>query len=298
MRLRVVLGLVLRTATALAVTAHAHTPAAPQVVVVGASDSAPYQAALTELTALARGTGIAVTAPDAFRQAQVEGRIGRADIYVALGARSVPMVLSAAQPGRALTCLTTERWADLPGVVLAHSAAVRIEFVRRVVPKARAIGVLFDPKAPGTDLAALEAAARAAQVVLVAKPVAEAADLEGQLDRLSNEVDVLLATYDLGLYSAKNAAQLIRFSYQHRIPLVGMSDSWTRAGALAGLDWDYRDLGAQCAAKALRMARGERVEQDVQRPRRAPYSINAATARQLRARVPAEVLQGARSVYE
>lgn len=292
-------SLLMLLAAGFAAAAHAQ-PIANQIVVVGGNASAPYQAALAEVRALARSAGVPVAAmaEGALRQNMLDGRIGRADVYVALGARSVPPVLSLTQPVRALTCLTTDRWSGLPGVVLAHSAASRIGLVRRILPKARAIGVLFDPGAARQDIAALEAAAGAAQMELVAKPVAEAADIEAQLDRLANEADVLLATYDLGIHSPKNAAQLIRFSYQHRIPLIGMSDSWTRAGALASFDWDYKDLGAQCASMALRVARGQEVEREPQRPRLQPYSINAATARQLRVRVPGDVVQGARFVFQ
>jgi putative ABC transport system substrate-binding protein len=288
-------------ACALAAAAHAQPAAprlAPQVVIVGDNAAAPYEAAVAEIGSLAHGAGIPVlrSAEQVLQRALQMGTLGRTDVFVALGARAAAQVLALAPPVRALSCLTIEH-SGLPGVILAHSASSRIALVKRMVPKAKVVGVLFDPRGPREDIAALEAAAGAAQLELVAKPVAEVADIDAQLDRLANEVDVLLTTYDLRIHSPKNAAQLIRFSYQHRIPLIGMSDSWTRAGALASLDWDYKDLGAQCASKALRMARGERFEQEPQRPRRQPYSINSATARQLRVQVPGDVAQGARFVF-
>lgn len=281
-----------------AVAAFAQT-AAPKIVVVGDNATGPYLSATTEISALARTADVTVMHPaeKLLSSALQMGSISRGDVFVALGTRAASQVLALGAPVRAISCLTIER-TSLPGVILAHPASRRIELLRRILPKAAQIGVLYDPAGPRTDLAALVSAAAAAQATIVPRPVTDAASLEMQLERLANEVDVLLATYDQGIYSTKNAAQLIRFSYQHRIPLIGMSDSWARAGALAGLDWDYKDLGEQCASKALRMATGQRMETEPRRPNRMPYSINTATARELRITVPPGAAQGARFQFD
>ena len=274
-------------------------PAAPRIVVVADGETAPYQAAVAEISALARASGTVVLRPagQLLSSALQMGTLSRSDVFVALGARTTAQVQGLGTPVQAMSCLTIER-TGLPGVVLTHSAAARIELLKRIVPKASKIGVLYDPAGSRTDLAALVSAATAVQATIVARPVTDAASLAMQLERLANEVDVLLATYDQRIYSAKNAAPLIRFSYQHRIPLLGMSESWARAGALAGIDWDYRELAEQCAAKAVRLAAGERIEAEPKRPTRMPYAINAATARELGVTLPAAVAQGARQVFE
>ena len=274
-------------------------PATPKIVVVADSETAPYQATVAEISALARASGTAVLRPagQVLSSALQMGTLSRSDVFVALGARATAQVRGLGAPIQAMSCLTIER-TGLPGVVLTHSAAARIDLLKRIVPKAAQIGVLYDPAGSRTDLAALATAAAAVQATLVARPVTDAASLAMQLERLANEVDVLLATYDQGIYSAKNAAPLIRFSYQHRIPFLGMSESWARAGALAGIDWDYKELAEQCAAKAVRLAAGERIEAEPKRPNRMPYAINAATARELGVTLPAAVMQGARQVFQ
>ena len=286
--------LCLLSATLVVASVHAQ-----QVVVVGGNTSAPYQATTAEVSAAARNAGLAaISLPETMLpQALRMGTVSPADVYVALGARALAATVAAARPGNALSCLTTER-SGLPGVILTHPARARIGLLKRLLPRTRQVGVLFSPQADRQDLAALEAAAAASGMEIVAKPVDEKNDLDKQLDRLANEVDALLATYDLSIHSAKNAPRLIRFSYQHRIPLIGMSSSWAKAGALAGLDWDYKDLAEQCASMALRIARGERVAGEVRPPRMLVYSINASTARQLNIALPEEALRGAHATFE
>jgi putative ABC transport system substrate-binding protein len=44
---------------------------------------------------------------------------------------------------------------------------------------------------------------------------------------------------------------LLLFSFRHKLPLIGLSETWVHAGALYALDWDYRELGAFCGRLAL-----------------------------------------------
>jgi hypothetical protein len=46
------------------------------------------------------------------------------------------------------------------------------------------------------------------------------------------------------------------------------------------------------------MARSEEFEPEPQRPRRQPYSLNSATARQLRVQLPEDVVREARFVFQ
>lgn len=272
---------------------------AQQIVMVSSHASAPYRATLAGMRAVTREAGATVVevSPGDLRKALVEGRVSRSDFFVALGAKAASPVLDLVAPGHAMSCLTLAA-AGMPGVLLAHSATHRIELLKRLLPDARVIGVLYRPGANPQELEALAAAARSMGRRIVARPVAEPADLEGQLNRLADEADVLLATYDPGIYSPANAAVLIQFSYRHLIPFVGMGDSWSKAGALIGVDWDFTDLGHQCGTAALQLSAGVRLDPDPQRPRRMTYSINAATARLLRANLFGDAIRGARAVYE
>ena len=73
---------------------------------------------------------------------------------------------------------------------------------------------------------------------------------------------------------------------------------WVKAGALFSLDWDYRDLGAQCGEMALQVLHGVppgSIPAAV--PRKVLYSVNRNTAQQMKITIPGQFLQGARNVF-
>src|SRR4030067_1111588 len=57
---------------------------------------------------------------------------------------------------------------------------------------------------------------------------------------------------DAVVHNPKAAKIILLFSYRHRIPFIGPSESWVKEGAFYALDRDYRDMGAQCGEMADR----------------------------------------------
>jgi putative ABC transport system substrate-binding protein len=108
-------------------------------------------------------------------------------------------------------------------------------------------------------------------------------------------MDVLMATYDLRIFSAEHARSIMLFSYRHRIPVIGSSDAWSRAGALMSFDWDYHDIGHQCGEYAVRLlqTKGLPYKPAVERPRRLRYSLNLEAARYFQIRLAPDLLEGA-----
>jgi putative ABC transport system substrate-binding protein len=60
------------------------------------------------------------------------------------------------------------------------------------------------------------------------------------------------------VYAPEAGNGILLFSFRHRFPLVGPNDAWVRRGALFAVDWDYGEVGAACAALALREAQASK----------------------------------------
>ncbi len=119
-----------------------------------------------------------------------------------------------------------------------------------------------------------------------------------QLGPLVDRIDVLMATDELRIHSAGNAQPILLFSWRNRIPVIGVSEAWSRAGALMSFDWDYADIGRRCGELALRLPEGRGFERPVvESPRRLVHSLNLEAARHFLIHIPADVLQGARNRY-
>ena len=59
--------------------------------------------------------------------------------------------------------------------------------------------------------------------------------------------DVLMALPDTSIYNAKTIKSILLTSYRHRVPIIGFSKNFVRAGALAAINSSEKQLGKQIA---------------------------------------------------
>jgi len=178
----------------------------------------------------------------------------------------------------------------LTGASLDIPVDVQFTYVRRLLPAARRVGVLFDPAETGAVIAGARGAASKHGLTLVAKPVAEGDDVVPALRNLMAEVDVVWTIADGRIFTPQTTPALILAALRQRMPLIGLSVAHVRAGALAALYCDYEDVGAQAAALALRVLQGESpASLPVTQPRRIGLALNLLTAQHLRLTIPPDV---------
>jgi putative ABC transport system substrate-binding protein len=136
-------------------------------------------------------------------------------------------------------------------------------------------------------------------LVLVPIPVRHPRELPAGLQELDRGADVLWAIPDKTVYSGSTLKQILLSSFRSRIPLVGLSDAWVKAGAFYALDRNYSDLGRQSGVIAAKLLAGTapgRVAPET--PLEAVYSLNLKTARHMKLDVEDTFVAGAVKVYE
>ena len=184
------------------------------------------------------------------------------------------------------------------GVALGVPAETQFQWMRRFLPKAKSIGVVFNPQ---ENKETVEEAARIAQKMgfkLDAQEVLAPKDLPAALEKLATSVDVLWGIADNLVLNPQTAKLVLLSSFRNRIPFVGPSAAWTKAGALYSLDCDYSDMGAQCAEMAQKILQGSpasSVHPSV--PRKIVYSINMKTAGEMALKIPDELARNASTTY-
>jgi len=83
---------------------------------------------------------------------------------------------------------------------------------------------------------------------------------------------------DSSLFNSTTLKPLIAQSLRHRLPIVGFSSGFVRAGAVAGAFPDFRDVGEQTAELAGRFLSGQPIPAN-ERPRKLRIGINLHVAR-------------------
>lgn len=170
----------------------------------------------------------------------------------------------------------------LSAVFLDQPAARQMELAQSAIPALRSPGVLLgaESKALGP---VLEKAARERGVQLVARQVA-GDGLFPALQALLPEVDCLLAVPDPGVFNSQTVANILAATYRRRIPLIGFSPAYTRAGALVSLYSTPEQVGRR-GGEVLRQSFSSRLLPPPQWPREFTVSVNQDVARSLEIRL-------------
>jgi putative ABC transport system substrate-binding protein len=143
------------------------------------------------------------------------------------------------------------------GVSLDVPLDLQFTYLRRLLPGARRVGVLYHPEETGGIVEAARAAAPAQGFELVAEAVGDPSQAVAALGRLMEKVEVVWTVADSHVFTPQTTSALILGALRHRIPLVGLSTAQVRAGAVAALYSDYPDVGRQTAEVVLKALRGD-----------------------------------------
>jgi putative tryptophan/tyrosine transport system substrate-binding protein len=139
-----------------------------------------------------------------------------------------------------------------------------LEHVKRVFPKKPRLGMIYNPAIPESTPETLKSAAEAAGFKLRIAECSGPAQLLQIMQSLKDQVDVLLCFPDATLYNSATIKPLVLASLRFRLPLVGFSESFVRAGAALGIYPNFHEIGVQTAElvqKALNGQAASRVEE-------------------------------------
>ncbi|MBV4457215.1 ABC transporter substrate-binding protein [Pseudomonas sp. COR58] len=178
-----------------------------------------------------------------------------------------------AQPPSHLSLL----WSDpMPGR--------QLQLIRRLLPQARRVGVLFDRHSEFL-LQELHLAARSLDLEIVGERWDNTRDSR-PLQALLKNSDVLLGLDDPDLYNPKTAKNLLLSSYSRQLALIGPNVAFVRAGSLAS---SYSDQSDWLAILDALLDRPPASWPRTLYPDRFKVSSNAQVARSLGIELPDEV---------
>lgn len=232
------------------------------------------------------------------------GLKGAADLVVALGARAATTAARDYRGTPAIGAMVS-RESALPensvagSVVLEFSLETELEWMSRLLPKARRIGVLYSSEENARLVNRARELARPFGMEIVARRVANPGEIPAALNALAGGADALWGISDEVVLTPETAKAMLLASLRTRIPFVGLSTQWARAGAVYALERDYDDLGAQTAELAVRLLDGGATARsnEIIRPRKVVYALNLRSADLMRLSIPTSLVRGALEVF-
>lgn len=187
---------------------------------------------------------------------------------------------------------------NVTGVALDISGRFKLEQIRRVLPDARRIGVIYSP-ASAALYRDVEQGCRTLGLQAVGRDIRSGKDLPEAFGEMVDRIDLFLMLPDAAIYFSNSIEFLLKEALMSRIPVVGLAASYTRAGALVSFDADYRDLGRQAGEMAVRIIDGELPQNmEPSRPRKIKTSLNLVVAERLGIKIDPQVIREASEVFK
>lgn len=164
---------------------------------------------------------------------------------------------------------------------------IQANWIRTVLPLARTAGILYNPAESAAKAEALAGALRRAGFSPQLAETPRPGDIDTALDQLRDRADLLVGIPDLTVFNPITAKRIMLFSYRHRVPVIGLAQSWAKAGALFSLEWDYEEHGRYCGQLALKaLGLGGRI----QPPRKLLTSVNLRAAAYMHVVLPPDLV--------
>jgi len=173
---------------------------------------------------------------------------------------------------------------------LDQALSRQFELLRLALPGARRVGVLWGPESKG-QAPALRALALARGLELVEAEVGPDESLFPSLKRVLDRTDLLLAVADSQVYNSGSIQNILLASFRARVPLLAFSPAYTRAGALLALYVTPAQVGAQAAALAFTVLRGNALPETPVYSKDFDVAVNDHVARSLGLTIDAESLR-------
>lgn len=186
------------------------------------------------------------------------------------------------------------------GVGLNFPISEQWQWLRRLLPDARQVAVILDPQQGTSVFPALQKLAQAEGVTLIPAPASHAEDFSLLMQNLPSQLDALWAVEGASAYNAAAVRELLLYSFRNRVPLIGLSAQWVKAGALYALDWDFSDLGLQTAelAKSILLQGSAPSSLIPQTPHKARLVLNLKTADHMKLQISERLLSEMSEVFQ
>ncbi len=176
---------------------------------------------------------------------------------------------------------------DHPTLILDQPPRRSLLLIKYLMPGAKRIGFLYTRENSARAELLVKSAASLG-LTLVPTFIDDETRLGKQLSLLFDKIDVLLALPDINIHNRKNVTSILLSTYRNKIPLIGFSAAYVKAGALAAVYSTPENISLQLAEIIGREFSGQEIPNKVIYPKYFSVSVNSQVARSLAIQVPAE----------
>jgi ABC-type uncharacterized transport system substrate-binding protein len=167
-----------------------------------------------------------------------------------------------------------------PTLILDQPPIRSLLLIKHLLPGAKQVGLLIS-RDNAKRVASLKQAAERLDLRLIVSIVDDETKLGKQLAGMLDEIDVLLALPDIKIHNRNNVSSILLTTYRNRIPLIGFSAAYVKAGALAAIYSTPENIADQLAELTAQSLSAAGAVKQIISPKYFSVSINSRVARSL-----------------
>lgn len=142
----------------------------------------------------------------------------------------------------------------------SDAISTQINLIKKVLPKAKTIGILYTQSEPNSVVQKDEANRLLEEkgFTVVEKTILDSNNVKAAAESLMAEVDMVFVPTDNIISSTMETVKQV--SIKHKVPVFGGSTEMIAVGGLYNYGTNYEELGRQTARMLIRVLKGEKPE--------------------------------------
>lgn len=142
----------------------------------------------------------------------------------------------------------------------SDAISTQINLIKKVLPKAKTIGILYTQSEPNSVVQKDEAKRILEEkgFTVVEKTILDSNNVKAAAESLMAEVDMVFVPTDNIISSTMETVKQV--SIKHKVPVFGGSTEMIAVGGLYNYGTNYEELGRQTARMLIRVLKGEKPE--------------------------------------
>ena len=161
----------------------------------------------------------------------------------------------------------------------SDAISTQINLIKKVLPKAKTIGILYTQSEPNSVVQKDEAKRLLEEkgFTVVEKTILDSNNVKAAAESLMAEVDMVFVPTDNIISSTMETVKQV--SIKHKVPVFGGSTEMIAVGGLYNYGTNYEELGRQTARMLIRVLKGEKPENiEVELPEKLELHTNQEMA--------------------
>ncbi len=208
-------------------------------------------------------------------------------VIVAVGSEALQIV-KAERPAVPVVCTMILRNPAAQYSALGPAATVSLDItiasmlarLKVLFPEKTRLGIIRNPALGGLNASPPPSRSQLQGFTVRVVDCVGAEQLLAALESLKGQVDFVWCLPDGALYNSATIKPLILASIEHRLPLIGFSENFTRAGAALGIYPDFHDIGVQTGEVVRQVLEGQPLHAP-EGPRHLKVAVNQSVIRLL-----------------